>query len=583
MINISATIAGTIAASGEEFTLPAKTPVPLYVNGAWWAFQQEERPTAPKFGIISRKSTDNGVTWAEDSKDYFTLRPSSVEEIFNGPAFGSSLLAATTTAGNFGDIMYKDLDTPASSWIEVDTFSEVPPLSKSKSSPKVSYDSFNSKFIINFLNISTAPQHWHFVTTTDFVTYVDAGPSDFGVGGSGANFELFGIVHLHTDGSGLHIAHVKEHGSSGNSFFSTYTSSDFVTWTQVVNGSDFFNFRDIRYFKGKWLGVRDLSLNNVNNPAFFLYTSTDLLAWDLVDIDRSDEDLVLSPFQAKDIVATKDRVAYIDDGELVETTDGIIFTAIKNEQRLAPDVTVFTLELGAAFKSLDFNVKGKYINDSTVDGPTVALQATVSHEDQGGKLLSWSGSLVVKPSLAFNPSGDTHGAIVGFTGDANHNGTGIADGGFSIHGTEATFFFDSYLNYMFNDGIRQWEATITEGTDFLLGMRFLVSEQGTFGNTQVLLSNGPSQLVSTHTNNTPVSFGDYDGMTIGVVHNIPAGTIQFYVDGVLIIDFTPVLTGATMWAPYIDVLQSPKVSVNIGQDTFKFPIAGTIPWANEYL
>lgn len=577
MINISATIAGTIAASGEEFSPLPKTPVPLFVNGAWWAFQQQERPTAPKYAIISRKSVDNGNTWAEDSTDYFTAQPNNVEEILSTKAFGNGVLAGT---GALNGVFHKDLDTPASSWGLVDSFNDIPPTTNTKVATAVAYDNFNDNFVIHFFNVTGG--RWHFVTTTDFVSYVDAGASSFGLGGSGAPFELLAVLHFHTDSAGLHVVHARFAGS-GNAY-GTWTSADLVTWSlvdSVVVPSSNYNFRDIRYFKGQWVGTRDFASNGVASSLFRAYYSTDLVAWAEMGINESAPDLVSQSFQAKDIVSTNNRMAWIDDGELVETTNGTSSTRLKNEQRLAPDVTVLTLGVSSSpTTSRDFNVKGNYVNHLLVDGPTVALQTLVSHEELGGRIIKWTGDLTVKPSLAF-PVGHPKGSVVGFTGEAKVSGTGIADEGFSVEGTVFTSSFDQILNYAFNDGIRQWETTITGSTSFALGMIALVLESGAFGNRKILLN---KDAVSTDTASTPVIWNSYDGMTIGVVANIPAGTIQFYVDGVLIIDFAPVVTGDSMWSPIIDVFSSHgKMAINIGQGPFAFPIAGTIPWASEYL
>lgn len=580
MINISATVAGTIAASGEEFVQLAKTPIPLFVNGAWWAFQKQTRPTAPKFAIISRKSTDNGSTWTEDSEDFFTDQTGTTEPLLSEPAFGNGILSGTVD-GNSARLYHKDLDTPGSSWIAV-VVNDIAPTG-SKPDIRVSFDYNANKFILRFFD--GVSSRYKFVTTTDFVTFVDPGTSNLGLGGSGATHELMSLPFLHDDGAGGYILHGGFAGS-GNAF-GTWTSPDLVTWTLILNAdvpSSQRRWRDIRWFKGLWVGTQDLTFNGVNNPALFIHTSTDLIEWTGVGIDQTDPDLVAHSFITREdkMMVTKDRMVWINNGDFVETTDGVTFTRIKSEQDLAPGISVSTT-FGSVTISSDFNIKGKYILASPVDGPTVALKAQTTHEDLGGKILKWAGSLTVKPTRAF-PATSPTGTLVGFAGESDVDGDGIADEGFSVNGTQFTFSFSQRAHYAFNDGIRQWEVTITGGALFSMGMEVFVPESGASGNGSVLLVNGPQgEGVLTKTTFIPAAFSAYDGMTIGVVANIPAGTIQFYIDGALIVDFAPVLTGTSMWVPFIDVFNSPKMFMNIGQDTFKHPVAGTVKWADGYL
>ncbi len=567
MMNTSATIAGTIAASGQKFTQLAKTPIPLYVNGAWWAFQKVIRPTSPQFGIISRKSTDNGITWVEDDITYFLNQIGTIEPFLNSHEFGNSLLAGDAT-DSLGDtsIFYKDLDTPNSVWDQLES-DDVLPLAQNKGSLTVSYDHFNDQFVIKYVN--TSSDKWRFVTTTDFVTMVDPGDSNLTINAAGPN-TVNGIKFFHTNSAGTHVLHTVK----GTTITETYTSSDLITWTLSALPTTNWNFRDIRWFKGLYIGTRD------NDTLFVVHTSTDLISWVLfAGLDESDPTLIDKNFTFRSMALTNDRVVWSDRVSTIETLDGIEFVRKRQALKVAPNVHVPTT-LGNPYASTDFDLKGAYINSVLVAGPSIALQAIASHEILGGKIIGWTGDITLEPVIKY-PAADPESHRVGFTGNSAANGIGILNDGFDIEGTPFTEPTVNKLGYYgATAGIRYWEATITGGVIFRLGLQVIGQNRFATGNNLVNLTEA---RIETSFSNIPVTYTVYDGVTIGVVVNFTEGSIQFYADDVLIYDFSPIINDQTMWTQVVDVQTSPKVFLNIGQDPFKYTKAGTVAWADEYL
>lgn len=523
MMGIGPILMGTVAAAGSAGGGFLTTPVPMYVDGAWWSFTRANPDTG--LGIRSEKSTDNGATWVFDT------------EVTSGAFLVGLDHYANGILGNAGGafINHKDL-SGGNDWVATNV-STITGGYLSGGTNLLHEDHDNLRFI---LNKGTGDDLY---TSTDLVTYT---PVNGVVKNNLTLLNHLSAAHWIVYVGGQYVAYgIKVAGGLEPDIYGVATSPDLLTWTSVVATVPV--FYQIVYFNGAYLAYTNTG-GSITTNAFEVWRSVDFITW--VKLTLPVETKGVGPTQFGKVAS---KFFITSAAHLMESTDGITFTAT--------DKAFFYSALGGQ-------------TDLDKSTPSRAIQRAGSIDQYGGKLINWGSSLATTPSLTY-PSSSPTGATIGFTNTSIVNGIGIGSGGFSVENTSNIFGF-----YLHKLGIRYFEYTILDSGNAQIGLKAPSGALYTgLGITRVQLSS--TGVVETSSGDLPVTYTMETNQVIGFILNFITATIEIYVDNVLLTTIVNIET-SVLWTQLLDC-SSAEVKMNIGQDAFIYTKAGTVAWADDYV
>ncbi|MBL4904268.1 MAG: hypothetical protein JKY62_16720 [Desulfocapsa sp.] len=523
-----------ITSSGGGFAGFTTTPSPIFVDGEWWSFTQTSRVTAPSIGILSRKSIDNGVTWVEDNEQFHTAFITGTTDFANGILAGA--------AGTF--VNHKDLATSGNDWI----FTNVSSLGGGFIGGGINLlhtDSDQDRFILN------KAEGRDLYTSTDLVTYT---PVNGIVENDLTLNDRLQKAHWIVYADGQYVAYgVKETGSPtpplSPDVYGTASSADLLTWTQeTVDAPQFF---DIRYFGGAFLAIALGGGGTVKTDIVEVWRSTDFINWLPQTLPN-----VAAGSSYEQVVIQNGIYTLVSNSQVFETTNGTTFTESTSR---------FTL---------DPLIKGKQPRLATFTPPDRTLLRSGSIDELGGKLLGWTASLDAVPTLNYNTTNPA-GATIGFSRNTTNGSTGITSNGFAVLNINNARGF-----YLHKLGVRYFEYTILDadiGADVGMDAPAAHFFSG-LGITSVQLT---TNAVLTTSGNLPVVYTMAVGQVIGFLVNFITAEIKIYVDNVLLATI-PNIETSVLWTQEVDC-SGGHILMNIGQEDFVHPQAGSVAWADDYV
>ena len=517
----------------------AITPDPITIGSTQWSFTKGQGRGDSFTEIVSRESEDNGATWIERNKTYYTSFATKTD------VYGNGIIAGVS--GSW--VWYKNIDIPESDWIQKD-ISNIPGGFVGGGINFLNFDEYNSEFIIN-------KDLGRDLYTSDNLAIFNS------VNSSTQNplRSLIAATTIINNGS-LYVAYGEAvNGDDTPSGYGLASSPDLLNWSYA--GDTPFIFYDFVYFKNAWFATATDSSGGISVKAFVmrLYRSTDFISWTEISLS----DITIGTSNSGNIIVSGNRLIIMSSSLCYESTDGLSFSKFY----LPFNVFDYT---GTLIKS-----RSSLLSQADSLGSDSYRFRNMEYLESGGKVISWGESPITQKPVLEYPSSSKYNSLIGFT--QYGNATSLNEDGFQINNTSV--FFEGF--YLRRSGVYYTEFTLNANADGVISPKIGVDIPfhnflTTNGLTYALLENNK---ITTSNTDVAVDYQFSDSDVIGVLFDIDSGTVSFYSNGNLIESVSGLATEA-LWTQKVSSTRG-SVLMNIGNEEFKHNDSSATAWADEWI